>query len=329
MPRPSRSLLTRFSLLDTRSLAAARQATSGFWPKHTSVVLGPEDYALELNRVALGRTALTYVSCTSRIRVISAEPAADFTLYVPLRGEIEMLIDGEQMTATAARPLLRGPVRSFVFEPSPTRCLVVDIPVATMRAAASAAGARLPGHASIDAAPAAAVIRLAARLAAAANRSRSLAALQRFSARDRGARMPEPIRKLEDQLLDVLVHAGGSAAFQRRPPSDHWDVEALKAWLAARAHGPVRMTELATRAGVSQRTVERSFLRTGCTPLEYLRGVRLEHARQMLAAATATTTVAEVARAAGFTHLSRFAIEYRGRFGELPSQALARRRTAR
>jgi AraC-like DNA-binding protein len=293
------------------------------------VVLGPEDYALELNRVALGLTALTYVSCTSRIRVISAEPAADFTLYVPLRGEIEMLINGEQMTATAARPLLRGPVRSFVFEPSPTRCLVVDIPVAAMKAAASAAGARLPGHASIDAAPAAAVIRLAARLAAAANRSRSLAALQRFSARDRGARMPEPIRKLEDQLLDVLVHAGGGAAFQRRPPSDHCDVEALKARLAARAHGPVRMTELSKRAGVSQRTVERSFLRTGCTPLEYLRGVRLEHARQMLAAATATTTVAEVARAAGFTHLSRFAIEYRGRFGELPSQALARRRGGR
>ena len=115
MPRQSQSLLTRFSLLDTRSLAAARQATSGFWSKHTSVVLGPEDYALELNRVALGRTALTYVSSTSRIRVISAEPAADFTLYVPLRGEIEMLIDDEQMTATAARPLLRGPVRSFVF----------------------------------------------------------------------------------------------------------------------------------------------------------------------------------------------------------------------
>ena len=146
MPRRSQSLLTRFSLLDTRSLAAARQATSGFWPKHTRVVLGPEDYALELNRAALGRTILTYVSCTSRIRVISAEPAADFTLYVPLRGEIEMLIDDEQMTATAARPLLRGPVRSFVFEPSPTRCLVVDIPAATMRAAASAVGARLPSH---------------------------------------------------------------------------------------------------------------------------------------------------------------------------------------
>ena len=84
------------------------------------------------------------------------------------------------------------------------------------------------------------------------------------------------------------------------------------------------MTELAKHAGVSQRTVERSFLRTGCTPLEYLRGVRLEHARQLFAEATAATTVAEVARAAGFAHLSRFAVEYRSRFGELPSQALAR-----
>jgi AraC-like DNA-binding protein len=326
MPRRSQSLLTRFSLLDTRSLAAARQATSGFWPKHTSVVLGPEDYALELNRAALGRLALTYVSCTSRIRVMSAEPAADFTVYVPLQGEIEMLIDGAQVTATAARPLLRGPVRSFVFEPSPTRCLVVDIPVATMRAASSAAGARLPGHVSIDAAPAAAVIRLATRLAVAANRSRALAALQRFSARDRAAQIPEPISRLEEQLLGVLVQAGGCAAFQRRPPSDHCDVEALKAWLAARAHGPVRMTELSKRAGVSQRTVERSFLRTGCTPLEYLRGVRLERARRMLAEPHAGTTVAAAAAAAGFKHLGRFADDYRSRYGELPSRTLARGR---
>jgi len=324
MPHPTRSLLTRFPVLNTKSLAAARQTTSVFWPKHSSVVLGPEHYALELNRVALGQTALTYVSCTTRVRVRSAEPATNFAAYVPLRGEIEMLIDGQQMVATAERPLLRGPARTFVFEPSPAQCLVVDIPVATMNAAVSAAGARLPGHASIDASHAEAVIQLATQLAAAANRNRSLAALQPFSARDRAAQLPEPVRRLEDRLLDALVRVGGGVSGERRSRPDRCDVEALKAWLTARAHGPLRMTELAKHAGVSQRTVERSFLRTGCTPLEYLRGVRLEHARQLFAEATAATTVAEVARAAGFAHLSRFAIEYRSRFGELPSQALAR-----
>jgi len=216
-----------------------------------------------------------------------------------------MLIDGQQMVATAERPLLRGPARTFVFEPSPAQCLVVDIPVATMNAAVSAAGARLPGHASIDASHAEAVIQLATQLAAAANRNRSLAALQPFSARDRAAQLPEPVRRLEDRLLDALVRVGGGVSGERRSRPDRCDVEALKAWLTARAHGPLRMTELAKHAGVSQRTVERSFLRTGCTPLEYLRGVRLEHARQLFAEATAATTVAEVARAAGFAHLSR------------------------
>jgi transcriptional regulator GlxA family with amidase domain len=46
----------------------------------------------------------------------------------------------------------------------------------------------------------------------------------------------------------------------------------------------------------------------------------------MLAEPTAGLTVAKVAVAAGFTHLGRFAEEYRSQFGELPSQTLARGR---
>ena len=75
---------------------------------------------------------------------------------------------------------------------------------------------------------------------------------------------------------------------------------------------------------MSSRSVERAFLRTGCTALEYLRGVRLELARRMLADPAARTTVADAAMAAGFSHLGRFAAEYRRRFGELPSRALVR-----
>ena len=66
-------------------------------------------------------------------------------------------------------------------------------------------------------------------------------------------------------------------------------------------------------------------LRTGCTPLEYLRGVRLERARRMLAEPHAETTVAAAA-AAGFKHLGRFADDYRSRYGELPSRTLAQGR---
>ena len=65
MPRATRSYLDRFPLISTHHLASAREATAKFWPKHTSDVLGPEDYALQMNRVLLGSLAVSYVVCTS------------------------------------------------------------------------------------------------------------------------------------------------------------------------------------------------------------------------------------------------------------------------
>lgn len=88
------------------------------------------------------------------------------------------------------------------------------------------------------------------------------------------------------------------------------------------------MSELAARAGVSLRTVERAFLRTGITPLDHLRQVRLNRARTILAGPVKNVTVAHVAAAVGYTHLGRFAEEYRRHVGELPSQTLARGRSS-
>jgi transcriptional regulator GlxA family with amidase domain len=54
--------------------------------------------------------------------------------------------------------------------------------------------------------------------------------------------------------------------------------------------------------------------------------VRLDHARQDLAAAGPRRSVTAVAHAWGFTHLGHFARDYKSRFGELPSTT---RRAAR
>ncbi|MEV6902279.1 helix-turn-helix domain-containing protein [Amycolatopsis sp. NPDC051372] len=55
-----------------------------------------------------------------------------------------------------------------------------------------------------------------------------------------------------------------------------------------------------------------------------LRDIRLGRAHRALLGAD--RTVAEIASSCGFTHLSRFAQEYRARFGELPSETARRRR---
>ena len=329
MTRAARSYLVRFPLISTRELSAARDTTGKFWPKHTSEVLGPEHYALTMNRVLLGRVAVSYVECTSRIRVVPSEPSDDSALYVPFEGSVDVVPDGRELSGSPSRPLLRGPYRRTQFEASPIRCLVVDLPAATLAEAAAAADVPPPVHASIGGIAGKQIARLVKRLATAANRSRAVVALQRFSARDRLARTPDSIQRLEREIVDAVVQAALTQGVMTKPPGTEarCDVEALKAWLASQAHRPVRIAELATRAGVSPRTVERAFLRTGGTPLEYLRGVRLELARRMLVQPGPGLTVAEAATAVGFTHLGRFATEYRRHFGELPSQTLVRGRS--
>jgi AraC-like DNA-binding protein len=60
-----------------------------------------------------------------------------------------------------------------------------------------------------------------------------------------------------------------------------------------------------------------------CTPMEYLRNVRLDRARRdLLAGDPATTSVGEIARRFGVGHLGRFATNYRKRFGESPHETL-------
>ncbi|MFM8890856.1 MAG: AraC family transcriptional regulator [Planctomycetia bacterium] len=313
-------------MIATGDLAAARETTGEFWPKHVSEVLGPEEYRLEMNRVLLGGLAVSYVHCTTSIRVIPSEPSPDSTLYVPLEGSVEIVADGRQLAGSRSRPLLRGPFRTTQFEATAIRCLVVDVPAAVIAEAATALGVPSPNHAAIWPRQAGRIVRLAKQLAHAVNSSRTVAALQRTRPRERLRRMPEAILCLERSFVRSLLEAAVPASLppERLGAAARCDVDALKAWLKNEAHRPLRITELAERSGVSSRSVERAFLRTGCTPLQYLRGVRLELARRMLADPAPLATVADAAIAAGFTHLGRFAAAYRRRFGELPSQTLVR-----
>jgi AraC-like DNA-binding protein len=97
-------------------------------------------------------------------------------------------------------------------------------------------------------------------------------------------------------------------------------VEAIHAHPA----NPFTMASLAEIAGVSARTLQDAFRRhVGTPPMTYLRDLRLANAhRELHRAGPEETTVAQVAYAAGFAHLGRFAAAYRARYGVAPSQTL-------
>ena len=82
---------------------------------------------------------------------------------------------------------------------------------------------------------------------------------------------------------------------------------------------------LAAVAGVSGRTLQRQFLAfLGKPPHAVLRDVNFERARRELLRGSAGAKVADVAQRCGFLHGGRFSVEYRGRYGETPSQTLKR-----
>lgn len=139
--------------------------------------------------------------------------------------------------------------------------------------------------------------------------------------------------QLEDFMMSSLLYghrSSYSALLSRvahRP--EHHAARAAMEFIDLHLSEPLSVGVVAVAAGVSARTLQAAFkveLRT--TPTAYIRSRRLERARADMGEASTGLTVTDVATRWGFTHLGRFAAEYRERFGESPSQTLRRGRSS-
>ena len=102
-------------------------------------------------------------------------------------------------------------------------------------------------------------------------------------------------------------------------------LQQLEAYIKARLFAPISLADLARAAGVSPRTLHLLCHRhRGVAPMELLRNLRLDAARQRLLSER-SSSVTDVALEFGFGHLGRFSAYYRSRFGELPRQTLLER----
>jgi len=82
---------------------------------------------------------------------------------------------------------------------------------------------------------------------------------------------------------------------------------------------------MANVSGVSARSLFRQFRKArGHSPADFVKRVRLDHARRMLEQADSESSVIQIALKCGFQNSGHFARDYRGTFGELPSATLQR-----
>lgn len=98
-------------------------------------------------------------------------------------------------------------------------------------------------------------------------------------------------------------------------------------YMHANLTAPITVADIAEASGIAGRTLFQYFRDfRGTTPMRYLREARFEKVRDALRKPQADERVAEIVTRCGFSHLGRFASEYRGRFGESPSETLHRSR---
>lgn len=127
-------------------------------------------------------------------------------------------------------------------------------------------------------------------------------------------------------VVDVLAGALDSASGALTRPaalSASALVTRAHRLVAASGDEPPSIEALCARLGTSRRTLQNSFMAvSGESPLQYLRSVRLGLARAQLRAGAGKVSVTEIALANGFSHLGRFAGDYKALFGETPSESI-------
>jgi AraC-like DNA-binding protein len=139
------------------------------------------------------------------------------------------------------------------------------------------------------------------------------------------------LRQAERSLITLVLEGLGHnySKFVNGPDRNvaPWQVRAVEEFVREHADQPISLGDLSAIGGVTGRSLQVTFRRyRGCGPMEFLRRIRFERVRDELLHADDHTTVTSAALHWGFSHLSRFAGEYRGRFGETPSTTLRRTR---
>jgi len=127
-------------------------------------------------------------------------------------------------------------------------------------------------------------------------------------------------------LLLMQPHNFRTALLQPAPPLAPTYVKRVEEYIEENADQPLTVSELAAFAGVGSSALFAGFREfRNTSPMAYLKSVRLQRVHEDLNRASASRdTVTKIAMRWGFVHLGHFTAGYKRKFGESPSETLAR-----
>ncbi|MDR0226176.1 MAG: AraC family transcriptional regulator [Burkholderiaceae bacterium] len=320
--------LQRYRLFESHDMDEARESVARVFCPHGLGLLRPraELDACHHSARLFRDVSLNYVQYGPGVHIEPGYLRDFFLLQIPLRGGADIRCGSQQVQASARLASL----------PSPTEPLSMrwadDSPHLIVRVARAALLSRLESLLQAPVGPPL-VFALGVPLDQPA-----LAPLVHFidylrhtldagndlQARDALARHAEEY--LVSTLLMTAAHSHSPAlAGDGRRSLLPRGVRRAQEYMQAHADQPLSLADLCREAGCSARSLQTAFRQhAGLGPMEFLRQLRLDRARAELQAG-AGASVREVAHRYGFLHLGHFAAQYRGRFGERPSETAGRR----
>ena len=112
---------------------------------------------------------------------------------------------------------------------------------------------------------------------------------------------------------------------RRTPPVASWQVQRATDYIEMNWDQPITIESLASATETSARSLFASFKKDrGCSPMTFVKNIRLLRAQQIFLERAPGTSVSSVAQKCGFRNPGHFAKSYFVRFGELPSETLKR-----
>lgn len=252
----------------------------------------------------------------------------EYWLHLPLRGRMRARIDAEEVACDRHRGVLAAPSAQncrFDVGPDGDRLQIALAKPALLRRLAVLLDddPREP-------------LRFEPALDLSLAPGRSLAGHVRLAMQDLhdedGSGQPGVMEALEEFLLTAILlgqpHSYSERLKRRERTIAPRDVKRALDYIRDRAEASnLGIEAIASAAGVPGRTLFQHFRdHLGTTPMGYVRDLRLRRAREALLSAGAGQGVTGIALACGFSHLGRFAAEYRGRYGESPSRTLVEAR---
>jgi AraC-like DNA-binding protein len=311
------SLLRAHRLFESTDLEDTRERISRVMQPHHLQPMGrrASGRRSHMDFVRVGGVGLGTIDFGEAMRV-DVDHVEDYHLLMfCLRGNAQALADGQAVQASTSQGLICAPGRSFVADLS-ADCEQFVLRL-DRRMVAAHAGHEVHFHHSLD-----------------LRRPELQAWLDQLRVLATSATLLETARQhplIAVELERLLVHLllAGQAwadADPSKPPAQSGQglapacVRRAEAFIHAHADQPLRLADIAQAGDVPARTLLSAFQKfRECSPMQYLREVRLELAHQRLRQPGSDATVASVALDCGFVHLGRFAQAYRARFGQSPS----------